>query len=45
MPKVTIRKRPLKDGKESIMLDYAPPLKNPKNGKPQRFEFLDFFTY
>jgi hypothetical protein len=27
------------------MLDYAPPLKNPKNGRPQRFEFLDLFTY
>ena len=45
MPRVTIRKRPLKGGRESIMLDYAPPLKNPKNGKPQRFEFLDLFTY
>lgn len=45
MPKVTIRKRPLKNGRESILLDYAPPLKNPKNGKPQRFEFLELFTY
>jgi len=45
MPRITIRKRPLKGGKESIILDYAPPLKNPKNGKPQRFEFLELFTY
>lgn len=45
MPRVRIRKRPLKNGRESLMLDYAPPLKNPKNGKPQRFEFLDLFTY
>ncbi len=45
MPKVTIRRRPLKDGRQSILLDYAPPLKNPKNGKPQRFEFLELFTY
>jgi integrase len=45
MPRVTIRKRPLKNGRESLMLDYAPPLKNPKNGRPQRFEFLDLFTY
>jgi hypothetical protein len=45
MPKVRIRKRPLINGRESVMLDYAPPLKNPKNGKPQRFEFLDLFIY
>jgi len=45
MPRVTIRKRTLKNGRESLMLDYAPPLKNPKNGKPQRFEFLDLFIY
>lgn len=45
MPRVSIRKRPLKNGRESLMLDYAPPLKNPKNGRPQRFEFLDLFTY
>jgi len=45
MARITIRKRPLKNGKESIMLDYAPPLKNPKNGKPMRFEILGLFVY
>ena len=45
MPKVSIRKRSLKNGRHTIMLDFAPPLKNPKTGKPKRFEFLDLFTY
>jgi integrase len=27
------------------MLDYAPPLKNPKNGKPMRFEILGLYVY
>src|SRR4051812_39100890 len=43
MPKVHIRKRKLTNGRKSLMLDFSPPLINPKNGKPMRFEFLGLF--
>jgi hypothetical protein len=45
MPKVHIRKKILTKGRLSIYLDYSPPLRNLKTGKPQRFEFLDVFLY
>lgn len=45
MAKVHIRKKTLTKGRHSIFLDYSPPLRNPKTGKPQRYEFLDLFTY
>ena len=45
MPKVHIRKRPLSKGRQSLILDFSPPLRNPKTGKPQRFEFLELFVY
>lgn len=45
MPKVHIRKRPLVKGRHSLILDFSPPLRNPKNGKPKRFEFLDLFVF
>ncbi len=45
MPKVHIRKRALTKGRHSLFLDFSPALRNPKNGKPQRFEFLDLFIY
>ena len=45
MPRVTIRQRPLANGKHSILLDYSPPLRDPKTGKPKRFEFLEVYTY
>jgi len=45
MSKVHIRKRPLAKGKQSLILDFSPPLRNPKTGKPQRFEFLELFIY
>ncbi|OJW17982.1 site-specific integrase [Mucilaginibacter sp. 44-25] len=45
MAKVHIRKKALTKGRQSIYLDYSPPLRNPKTGKPQRYEFLDLFTY
>jgi integrase len=45
MPKVHIRKRKLTKGRHSLLLDFSPPLRNPKNGKPQRFEFLNLFIY
>lgn len=45
MAKVHIRKKALTKGRHSIFLDFSPPLRNPKTGKPQRYEFLDLFTY
>lgn len=45
MPKVHIRKRKLTNGRQSLMLDFSPPLRNPKNGKPMRFEFLGLYLY
>jgi integrase len=45
MPRVHIRKRPLTNGRHSLFLDFSPPLRNPKNGKPQRFEFLELFLF
>jgi integrase len=45
MAKVHIRKKALTKGRHSIFLDFSPPLRNPKTGKPQRYEFLDIFLY
>jgi integrase len=45
MAKVHIRKKALTKGRHSVYLDFSPPLRNPKTGKPQRFEFLDIFLY
>lgn len=45
MSKVHIRKKAIKNGRHSIYLDFSPPLKNFKNGKSQRFEFLKLFLY
>lgn len=45
MPKVHIRKKALTKGRHSIYLDFSPPIRNQKTGKPQRFEFLDIFVY
>lgn len=45
MSRVHIRKRAIAKGRHSIFLDFSPPLKNPRNGKPQRFEFLKLFLY
>jgi len=45
MAKVHIRKKALTKGRQSAYLDFSPPLRNPKTGKLQRFEFLDIFLY
>ncbi|WP_366086800.1 hypothetical protein [Mucilaginibacter sp.] len=45
MAKVHIRKKALTNGRHSIYLDFSPPLRNKKTGKPQRYEFLDIITY
>ncbi|MGV8879289.1 MAG: tyrosine-type recombinase/integrase [Sphingobacteriaceae bacterium] len=45
MPKVHIRRKSITKGRHSIYLDFSPPLRNYKTGKPQRFEFLYLFIY
>lgn len=45
MARVTIRMRPLENNRKSIYLDFAPPIRNPKTGKMQRFKFLKVFIY
>jgi len=41
--KVTLRKKPLKNGKLSLYLDFYPPII--RNGKSTRREFLGFSIY
>ena len=31
--KVTVRKRPIKNGQTSLYLDFYPPIRNPKTGR------------
>lgn len=45
MAKVHIRKKTLTKGRQSVYLDFSPPLRNPKTGKPQRYEYLDIFLF
>jgi integrase len=41
---VSLREKPIKDGKEkSLYLDFYPPIKNPRNGKLTRREFLGIY--
>ena len=34
--KVTVRRRPIKNGQTSLYLDFYPPVRNPKTGKLSR---------
>ncbi len=34
--KVTVIKRPIKNGQVSLYLDFYPPVRHPKTGKPTR---------
>lgn len=43
--KVSIRTKPLSNGRDTIYLDYYPPIKHPETGKPTRREFLKLFLY
>lgn len=45
MPKVHIRKKKISKSRQSLYLDFSPPITNPQTGKPQRYEFLGLFTY
>lgn len=43
--KVTVRKRPIKNGQLSLYLDFYPPVRNPKTGRPTRREYLGIYIY
>ena len=43
--KVTVRKRPIKNGQMSLYLDFYPPIRHPKTGRPTRREFLGIYIY
>lgn len=43
--KVTVRKRPIKNGQTSLYLDFYPPVRHPKTGKLTRREYLGFYIY
>lgn len=43
--RVTVRKRPIKNGQTSLYLDFYPPIRNPKTGKLSRREYLGFYIY
>lgn len=43
--KVTIKQKPLSEGRESLYLNFAPKFTNPKNGKLTRKLYLKVFVY
>lgn len=43
--KVSLRQRPLKDGRVSLYLDYYPAIRNPVTMKMSRCEYLGFYIY
>jgi integrase len=42
--KVTLRKKPISGNRESLYLDFYPPIPNPKTGEPTRREFLGIYV-
>lgn len=45
MANVTLRHKKIANQRESLYLDYFPPIINPKNGKETRREFLKLYIY
>ena len=43
--KVKLRQKPMAGGKESLYLDFYPPIVNPQTGKSTRREFLKLYVY
>ena len=41
--KVTVRKKPISKGRQSLYLDFWPPISHPGTGKPTRREFLGLY--
>lgn len=45
MTKVTVRKRPIKNGQISLYLDFYPAIRHPKTGRMTRREYLGIYIY
>lgn len=45
MSKVTLRKKPISKGRQSLFLDIWPPIYNPETGKMERKHYLKLFIY
>lgn len=45
MTKVTLRTKPISDGRQTLYLDYYPPIPHPATGKQTRREFLRLFVF
>ena len=43
--KVTVRKRPIKNGQTSLYLDFYPAIRNPRTGRLTRREYLGIYIY
>ncbi|QMW02302.1 site-specific integrase [Spirosoma foliorum] len=43
--KVTLREKPINDGRKSLYLDFYPAIPHPETGKPTRREFLGLYVY
>ena len=43
--KVTLRKRPIKNGQISLYLDFYPPIRHPRTGRMTRREYLGIYIY
>lgn len=41
--KITLRRKLLSSGRETLQLNFYPPIPHPETGKPTRREFLDLF--
>ncbi|GAA4416775.1 site-specific integrase [Nibrella viscosa] len=42
---VSLREKPISDGRKSLYLDFYPPILHPDTGKPTRREFLGLYVY
>lgn len=45
MVKVTLRKKPISKGRQTLYLDYYPPIPHPETGTPTRREFLKLYVF
>lgn len=45
MGKVTVRKKPISKGRQTIYLDFYPPVRNSDTGKLQRRQYLKIYIY
>lgn len=43
--KITLRRKLLSSGRETLYLDFYPPIPHPETGKPTRRQFLNLFIY